>query len=203
MITLYHAPRSRSSRMIWLLEELNTPYAIRPVSIFRPMEWTGEPDAANPHPDKQVPAIDHGGVLVAESVAIALYLAEVFPEAGLAPAIGDPRRGEYLTWMAWYAAALEPVMFAKMMGELEAAPIKQRIYDAVVRRLEAALAKGPYMLGVEFSVVDVLVGSAVGWARQAFPESAALDAYAARCHSRPAAMRAGELDDAEGLQRAA
>ncbi|WP_404713857.1 glutathione S-transferase N-terminal domain-containing protein [Sphingomonas sp. MMS24-J13] len=79
MITLYHAPRSRSSRIIWLLEELGVPYEIRPVSIFRPMTGEGEGDLANPHPDKRVPAIDHDGEIVAELVAIVLYLSEAFP----------------------------------------------------------------------------------------------------------------------------
>lgn len=203
MITLYHAPQSRSSRMIWLLEEIGAPYTIRPVSIFRPLAGTGEPDPANPHPSKQVPAIDHDGVIVAESVAIALYLAEAFPDARLAPPVGDAKRGEYLTWMAWYAAALEPAMFAKFLGELDGSAMKQRMYGVVISRLEAALAKGPYMMGEDFTVVDLLIGSAIGWARQAFPESALLDAYAERCKARPAALRATKLDDAEGLQKAA
>src|SRR3954466_14009589 len=79
MITLYHAPQSRSSRIIWLLEELGVPYEIRPVSIFRPMTGEGVPDSANPHPDKRVPAIEHDGALVAESVAILQYLTDAFP----------------------------------------------------------------------------------------------------------------------------
>src|SRR5204863_273345 len=118
MITLYHAPQTRSSRMIWLLEELGVPYEIRPVSIFRPMTGEGSGDAANPHPDKKVPAIDHDGVVVAESLAIVLYLLDAFPEAGLAPVQGDPRRGDYLTWTAWYVAELEPALFAGLAGEL-------------------------------------------------------------------------------------
>src|SRR5689334_3406017 len=133
MITLYHAPQTRSSRMIWLLEELGVPYEIRPVSIFRPMTGEGSPDPANPHPDKRVPALVHDGVLVAESVAIVLYLAETYPEADLAPAVGDKRRGEFLTWVAWYVAELEPAMFAAFGGELAASPQKQRNFDAVVR----------------------------------------------------------------------
>jgi glutathione S-transferase len=203
MITLYHAPRSRSSRIIWLLEELAVPYRIHPVSIFRAMTGTGSGDRANPHPDKQVPAIEHDGILVAESVAIVLYLTDAFPQAGLGPVIGDPRRGDYLTWFAWYAAAMEPAMFAAMGGELAGAPLKQRNHDAVVKRLEDALARGPYLLGETFSGADLLVGSAINFARQAFPESAALDAYAARCKARPAALRAIDLDEASGLQRGA
>src|SRR5580658_2482939 len=113
MITLYHCPRTRSSRIIWLLEELGAPYAIEPVSIFRPSEASGEPDPRNPHPDKRVPAIEHNGALVAESVAIVIYLTDAFPAARLGPVVGDPRRGDYLTWAGWYGAEMEPAMFAK------------------------------------------------------------------------------------------
>jgi glutathione S-transferase len=203
MITLYHAPQSRSTRMIWLLEELGAPYAIRPVSIFRPMEGKGEGDPANPHPDKQVPAIEHNGVVITESIAIALYLTDAFPAARLGPAVGDPQRGPYLSWLAWYAAALEPAMFAQFAGELDSRPEKRRNYDAVIRRLETALARGPYILGEPFSAADVVIGSAIGWARQAFPASAALDAYSARCSARPAAQRGQAKDGAEGVQKAA
>ncbi|MEO9132511.1 MAG: glutathione S-transferase [Sphingomonas sp.] len=203
MITLYHAPQSRSSRIIWLLEEMGAPYEIHPVSIFRPMTGTGAPDPANPHPDKQVPVIVHEGELVAESVGIFLYLTDAFPEAGLAPLAGAPGRGTWLTWATWYAASLEQALFAAMGGELADSPLKQRGYDAVVARVEGALAQGPYMLGENFSAIDLLVASATKFARKAFPESAALDAYVARCATRPAAIRAAALDDATGLQRAA
>ena len=200
MIQLYHAPQSRSTRMIWLLEELGAPYAIRPVSIFRAMTGTGEADPANPHPDKQVPAIVDGDTLVAESIAIVLYLTDAFPEAGMGPRPGEPGRGEYLTWVAWYAAALEPAMFAHFGGELDN-PMKKRSYDAVVRRLEGALAKAPYLSGDKFTGADLLVSSALAFARQAFPQSDLLDAYIQRCTSRPAAVRAGGLDEAEGVQK--
>jgi glutathione S-transferase len=120
MITLYHAPQSRSSRIIWLLEELEAPYEIRPVSIFRPFTGEGSPDPANPHPDKRVPAILDNGVLVAESIAIVLYLTDRFPAAQLGRHVGDPGRGDYLTWLAWYAAEMEPAMMASFGGELAA-----------------------------------------------------------------------------------
>jgi glutathione S-transferase len=203
MITLYHAPQSRSSRIIWLLEELGVPYAIRPVSIFRPMTGEGQPDPANPHPDKQVPAITHGDEMVAESVAIVQYLIEAFPAAGLAPAAGDAGRGEYLTWLAWYSAGLETAMFAAFGQELDANPMKKRGYDMAIRRLEDALDKTPYLTGDRFTGVDLLVASALIFGRQAFPESALIDAYIERCSARPARQRALTLDDAEGLQKAA
>ena len=200
MITLYHSPQSRSSRMIWLLEELGVPYDIRPVSIFRPMTGDGVSDPANPHPDKRVPAIDHDGALVAESVAIVLYLVDAFPKAGLGASIGTAERGAYLTWLAWYAAEMEPALFAAMLGELAGSPQKQRNYDAVVRRLEEALARNPYVMGDAFSAADFLISSALAFARQAFPPSETIDAYVERCRTRPAALRGVALDDASGIQ---
>jgi glutathione S-transferase len=202
MITLYHAPQSRSSRMIWLLEELGAPYRIQPVTIFRPMANTGAPDALNPHPDKQVPAIEHKGVVITESIAITLYLTDAFPQAGLGPMVGDPQRGPYLAWLAWYAAAMEPAVFAQFGNELDQ-PLKRRAYDAAVRRLETTLGQTPHLLGARFSAADVIVGSTLEWARKAFPESAVIDAYTARLRERPAQQRAVAKDDAAGVQRAA
>ncbi|MCJ2025516.1 glutathione S-transferase family protein [Methylobacterium sp. J-067] len=200
MITLYHAPQSRSSRIIWLLEEIGAPYVIRPVSIYRPMTETGEPDADNPHPDKRVPALDHDGVLITESVAIVLHLCEAFPQAALAPAVGDPRRGAFLTWIAWYACELEPALFAGLSGELAESPQKRRNHEAVMHRLETTLTRVPYVTGETFSGADLLIGSALGFARQAFPSSNALDAYVTRCKERPAAVRGVALDGASGPQ---
>ena len=200
MITLYHCPQTRSSRIIWLLEELGAPYDIRPVTIFRPMFGTGEPDPANPHPAKQVPAIEDNGQLVTESGAIVLYLTDAFPLAGIGPAIGDPQRGEYLSWLSWYGAELEPAMFAKMGDETEVGPMQQRRFETVARVLQANMATGPYLLGERFSGADILVASALGFARKSLPESDALDAYTARCNGRPAALRARGLDGASGVQ---
>jgi glutathione S-transferase len=203
MITLFHAPQSRSSRIVWLMEELGVPYEIRPVSIFRPMTGEGLPDAANPHPDKRVPAILHDGALITESVAIVLYLADALPAAALAPLPADPRRGEYLTWIAWYATELEQALFAGLAGELAGAPQKQRNHVAVLARLRSALAQGPYVMGDAFTAADLLIGSALAFGRHAFPTDEALDAYVERCRSRPAAMRGVALDDQSGLQAAA
>jgi glutathione S-transferase len=203
MITLYHAPQSRSSRMIWLLEELRKPYVIHPVSIFRPMTGEGAPDPANPHPDKRVPAINHDGTLVAESVAIVLYLTDTFPQAQLGPVVGDVGRGAYLTWLAWYAAELEPALFAGLAGELDSFPQKQRGYKVAMQRLEAALARGPFVMGDSFSGADFLISSAIAFGRRVFPDDPAIDAYVERCRSRPAAVRGLALDDATGMQHAA
>ena len=89
LLTLFHAPRSRSTRIVWLLEELGSPYELRYVTI-RYMDNSGAgPDPANPHPDKKVPALLHDGVLVTESAAVATYLGDLMTAAGLAPHLGD------------------------------------------------------------------------------------------------------------------
>lgn len=201
MITLYHAPQSRSSRFIWLLEELGAAYSIQPVSIFRWITGEGTPDPSNPHPDKRVPAICDGETLITESVAITLYLTDEFPKAGIGPVTGSAQRGAYLTWLAWYAAEFEPAMFASFGNELASNPMKQRSYDAAIARLETALSASPFLMGENFSAADMLVGSAIDFGRQAFPASALLDAYVERCKNRPAALHALTLDIAEGMQR--
>ena len=91
MLKLFHNPDSRSSRFIWLLEELALDYELIYVEI--PRRGTGSPDPANPHPDKRVPALTHDGHLITESAAIALYLTDAFPKAGLGPPVGDPING--------------------------------------------------------------------------------------------------------------
>lgn len=203
MITLYHAPQSRSSRMIWLLEELGEPYEIRPVSIFWPLSGEGTPDPANPHPDKRVPAIVHNGKLVAESVAIILYLTDTFPAAALGPLGDDPQRAAYLTWLAWYAAELEPSLQAALGGALTGTPQDKRRYDAMIHRLEAAMAQGPYVMGENFTGADILVCSSIMFGRRVFPFTDPFDSYVIRCQSRPAALRGVALDGASGLQNTA
>ena len=96
MLTLYHAPQSRSSRIVWLLEELGADYTLKITDIPR-MDGKGAPDPVNPHPDKKVPALVDDGVLITESIAIVQYLTDRFPGAEIGPRIGDPKRGPYLS----------------------------------------------------------------------------------------------------------
>lgn len=195
MITLYHAPLSRSSRVVWLLEELGADYDIVYCDILR-RDGSGGPDPKNPHPDKKVPALVHDGALITESVAIALYLTELFPKAGLAPEIGSPDRGPYLTWMAYYTGEMEPAFMAKFKGETETDPKARAAYKAVIRRVLSPLKTGPYLFGDRFSAIDVLIGSPFQWFREFAPASDAMDAWLARLTSRPAFQRAVARDPA-------
>ena len=195
MLTLFHAPRSRSSRFVWLLEELGADYQIRYVDIPR-MDGSGQPDPSNPHPDKKVPALAHDDVLVTESAAICLYLTDLHREAGLGPVVGDPQRGAYLTWLAYYAGVIEPVItieFAGLAGhEVLARTFRGR--KEMNQRVEGALDESPYLLGESFSAADLLLGSVGQWARHMLPPGDLVNRYLARLNARPALARAMEKD---------
>jgi glutathione S-transferase len=195
MLTLYHAPRSRSSRIIWLLEEIGAPYEIAKMDIPR-RDGSGASDPRNPHPDKKVPALVHDGVLVTESAAICLYLADAFPEARVGPRIGEPLRASFLTWLAYYAGVIEPVVTAKASGATEKDPAQAAAYAAVAERLRLAFERGPFVLGDVFSAADVLVTSVFQWARELMPAGPVFDAYVTRMSERPALQRAFRKDDA-------
>jgi glutathione S-transferase len=188
MLTLFHAPRSRSSRFIWLLEELGAPYQIQKVDIRRPTG--GSRDPKNPHPDGKVPALVHDGVLVTESAAIVLYLTDLFPEKQLGPRVGDAKRGEYLTWLAYYAGVMEPVIVSRSRRETDSDPDKKKAADELDQRLTRALEAGPWVLGEDFSGADILVASIGQFSRELLPAGRLFDDYLARCAQRPALQRA-------------
>ena len=199
MLTLYHSPKTRSSRFIWLLDELGTPYEIKLVGIRRRDE--GARDPANPHPHGKVPAIVHDGALVFESAAIALYLTDAFPAAGIGPLVGDPKRGAYLSWLAYYTGVMEPAFVGKALGFTTTnsttgwAPT-----DDVLGHIHAALQKGPYLLGEKFSAADVLFGSTLllFGASPLVPQPERFKPYVERLTARPAYIRAQAKD--EGLK---
>jgi glutathione S-transferase len=196
MITLHHAPRSRSSRILWLLEELGAPYRIALTDIPR-MDGSGASDPANPHPDKKVPALVDDGVLVTESAAIVLYLTDKFADARLGPAVGDPLRGPYLGWLFYYAGVAEPVVTIGFAGLAEN-PMVQRSFRGsaeIGARVVAALRAGPYLLGERFSGADLLFASMAQWARHTLPADPLVDAWLARVNARPALARATARDD--------
>jgi glutathione S-transferase len=193
MITLYHSPQSRSTRFLWLLEELGATYEVVKVTIRR-NDGSGGPDPKNPNPEKKVPTLVHDGVMVTESAAICLYLTDLLPDAGIGPLIGDPKRGPYLTWLAYYAGVMEPVVVGRAVGRTD--PGEAAAYEAMSKRLEETLTKGPYVLGESFSGADVLVASAFQWARQLLPQGAVFDDYVARIAKRPALQRSLAKDDA-------
>jgi glutathione S-transferase len=192
MITLYHRPKSRSTRFIFLLEELEAPYTIRIVTT-RSRDGTGAVDPANPHPHGKVPAISDDGVVVFESPAIALYLTDRFPQKRLGPLAGETDRGAYLSWLAYYTGVLEPAFMSKFMNvEVPRGTAGWVAVEEAVPAVLQRLARGPYLLGERFSAVDVLYGTTFALFGQspALPKSPVIEAYVQRIVSRPAYARA-------------
>ncbi|HEY2659756.1 MAG TPA: glutathione S-transferase family protein [Caulobacteraceae bacterium] len=188
MLTVYHAPGSFSSRILWLLEELVAHYQITVVSY--PKDDGSNADPRNPHPHGYTPALDHDGHVVTETGAIALYLTDLFPNSPIGVPVGDPLRGRYLTWLFYQVGLTEPLIYMKGGRMLDNDPTMSRLNDAMMAYIETTLAQGPYILGDRFTAVDILYMSLFEHARPLLPESQLLDAYLARGQGRPARIRA-------------
>jgi glutathione S-transferase len=191
MITLYHRPKTRSSRFLFLLEELEAPYRVQLVSV-RQRDGSGAPDPANPHPHGKVPAIADDGSVVFESSAIALYLTDKFTKNHLGPLVGEAQRGTYLSWLAYYAGVFEPSVLSKFMKVAVPRGTAGWVeLEEVMPAILARLAAGSYMLGEHFTAVDVLFGTTFAQFAQSglLPQSPLIDAYVQRIVSRPAFAR--------------
>ena len=186
-VTLYHAPNSRSSAALTLLEELGAPYRLHVLNLNAGDQRQPAYLAVNPM--GKVPAITHGGALITEQVAIFIYLADLFSNAGLAPQIGDPLRGPYLRWLVFYGSCFEPAIGDRALKR-DPAPARMSgygDYDTVLATIVAQLRKAPFMLGDKFSAADVLWGTALTWTTmfKLVPELPEITAYINRWNSRP------------------
>ncbi len=198
MITLYHAPRSRSSRIIWLLEELGCDYGIEIVPIRRG-DGTGEPapdsyKAINPL--KKVPTIKVFDEIVYESAAICLYLTDSHQKKPLGPLPGHNNRAEYLRWLFFSAATLEPAVGARFAGWDKEKPTGFGSFEDIEQIISDQLEKTPYILGDEFSAADILYCSFIQFFKGTlFPARKHYDDYVARLTARPAYARAQARDN--------
>jgi glutathione S-transferase len=198
MITLVHASRSRSSSFLWLLEEFGEPYNVQYVSIRRG-DGSGALDPSNPHPHGKVPVLIDDTAIIFEQSAIALYLADKYPRAGLGPRLEDPARGSFLTLLAYYSGVVEPAFTSKFMrvtvprgtaGWVDA--------DEVMDFINPRLEKQPYIVDDTFTTADILYASMF----ELFMKSPLLEGkrtqqlqdYVARCISRPARARAAQRE---------
>jgi glutathione S-transferase len=196
-ITLHHAPRTRSSGVLTLLEELGADYALRTLDMAAGDHRAPAFLAVNPL--GKVPAISHGDAVVTEQAAIFVYLADLYPEAKLAPALDDPLRGPYLRWLALHGSAFEPAVVDRAL-EREPGPRSMSpygSYDAVMDLLAAQLRRGPYLFGKRFTAADVLWATALGWTMDAklVPPNLDLLRYVERFRTRPAVSRAEAIDE--------
>jgi len=196
-ITLYYSPQSRATGARILLEELGAPYDLHVLNMKAGEQRQPAYLAVNPL--GKVPAIRHGEALVTEQVAIYIYLADLFPKAGLTPALDDIRRGPYLRWIAYYGSSFEPAVIDSFMKR-EPAPVTQSPYsdyDSMLGVLEAQLSKGPYLLGDRMTAADILWGVAFNWTMMfgLVPKKDVFVRYAERITQRPAFQRISAADD--------
>lgn len=188
MITFYWCPRTRAVRTDWLLRELQVPVERVLVDLRDPESRKPEGfEAASPM--GKVPAISDGDVHMAESAAIAIYLADRYAEAGLAPAVDHPDRGRYLYWTLYTPAVIEPAMMERFNDwEVNPGSSGWGNFDRMIETLKKGLSDGPWILGDTFSAADTLLGSSVAFCKAfgILPDSEILEAYLARCLERPA-----------------
>jgi glutathione S-transferase len=201
MITLFHYPQTRSSRFIFLLEELGAPYQIEQVKTLASADGKISGDPGNPHPHGKVPVIrdEETGEVVYESPAIALYLTDKFPKAGLGPTVGQPGRGAYLSWLVYYGSVMEPAFMSKFTNT--PVPRPQAGWVPVEEAMEhviGALSKHKWMLGESFSAVDILYGTTFAMFGKSpmMPKSEVIDLYVKHVTERPALARAQAKDGA-------
>lgn len=196
MIILFHCPQSRSTATLTLLQELGAPYELQILNMKAGEQRKLPYLAINPL--GKVPAVLHGPSLITEQVAIFLYLCDLFPKAGLAPAIGDPLRGPYLRWMVYYAACYEPAIVDKSLNR-DPGPRAMSPYgdfDLMFATLMQQLEKSRYLLGDKFSAVDVLWGAALNWAVmfKLVPENPTLLSYVQLINRRDAFQQVSTID---------
>jgi glutathione S-transferase len=198
-IELYYTPHTRSLRPRWLLEELEIPYTIHPVDLFG-----GE---RNPtHPLGSVPSMRVDGEWMIESGAMCHWLADRFPETGLAPTVDNAQRRVYEQWMFFVPGTLEPPAF-EILLHTQILPEKHRVgeivgfaekdYRRVLRMLATQLDHDGYLLGTSFSCADIMIGSTLDWLPDMLEPFPALQAYVQRVTSREAHARAIQPVDSD------
>lgn len=196
LVTLFHSPQTRSSGALALLEELSAPYKLHVINMKAGEQRQAAFLAINPM--GKVPAILHGDTLVTEQVAIGIYLADAFPEAGITPAIGDALRGPFLRWYVFYAACFEPAVVDKALKREpgNAAMVPYGDLSTTLHTLTAQLSKGPWLLGDRFTAVDTLWGTALSWmtAFGLVDAVAPIKAYLERWNARPSVAKVAQID---------
>ena len=190
-LTLYYHPYSRAAGTVWALEEAGVPYDLQVVDIMKGEQK--RPDVVSKNAMGKVPTLVDGDLVVSEAAAIALYLADRYASGQLAPALDDPRRGTYLRWSFFAPSVIEPAVMTKHSGwEVKDSAAGWGTYDTMLAAAEGAIGRGPFLLGEQFSMADVVFGGTLRFMigfKQIEP-SPAFTAYVGRLDARPAALRA-------------
>jgi glutathione S-transferase len=196
-LTLYHAAPSRSSIVLWMLEEIGEPYDIKLIKLSEGENL--KPDYLAVNPMGKVPALDHRGTIITEVAAICTYLADEFPAKKLNIPVGTPRRGVYLKWLFFGPGCMEPAVIdraAPRKEEARRAMLSYGDFDTTMNVVAKAVEKGPWLMGEQFTAADVVIGANIRWGPifKLIPERREFLDYAARIAARPAAQRADAKD---------
>lgn len=196
-LTLYHASPSRSSVVLWMLEEVGQPYDIKLLKLSAGDNM--KPDYLAINPMGKVPALRHGGTVITELAAICTYLADEYPDKKLNVPIGTPKRGVYLKWLFFGPGCLEPAVIdraAPRKEEARRAMLGYGDFDTTMNVLARAVEKGPWLMGDQFTAADVVIGANIRWGMifKMIPERKEFVDYAARIAARPALQRAEAKD---------
>jgi glutathione S-transferase len=189
-IVLYHHPFSRAGTTVWMLEELGVPYELRWVDIQAGEQKKPEFLALNPM--GKLPVVTDGPVIVSESAAIAIYLGDRYSAGKLAPAPDDPGRGTYLRWICFTPAVIEPAAAAKPSGgQFNPGAVGWGTYEAMIGATEAAIGRGPWLLGDRFTLADTVLGGTLRFLLmfKMIDAKPAFTGYVARLEARPAFQR--------------
>ena len=196
-LIFYHAPHTRSGDVLALLEELQTPYELKLLNLRSGDQR--KPGYLALNPMGKVPCIVHGDTVVTEAVAIFIYLADLFPGAKLAPAIGDPLRGSYLRWLVYYSSCFEPALQDHEMKHKLSPPHTcfYGDYERVVATVTGQLEKHAYIAGDTFTAADIIWGSVLNWLglERGFTLTPKMRDYAMRIVTRPAIVAARAKDE--------
>jgi glutathione S-transferase len=198
-LVFYTHPMSRGRIVRWMLEEIGQPYRTEILDYGTTMK---APAYLAINPMGKVPALRQGDAVVTETAAICAYLGDAFPQAGIAPPPGDRMRAPYYRWLFFAAGPLEAAASNKMLGlvvpEGREAMIGYGRYDHVLDALESAVAERDYLVGTGFTAADIYVGSHLGFGMQfgTIEKRPAFERYWERLASRPAGLRAKQIDDA-------
>jgi glutathione S-transferase len=196
-LTLYHASPSRSSIVLWMLEELGVPYDIKLLKLSEGDNM--KPDYLAINPMGKVPALKDGDTVITEVAAICTYLADAFPEKKLNVPIGTPKRGVYLKWLFFGPGCIEPAVIDRAAPRKE--PARRGMlgygdFDTTMNAVAKAVEKGPWIMGEQFTAADVVIGSQIRWGTifKLIPERKEFTDYSARIAARPAVQRADAKD---------
>jgi len=198
-LIFYTNPQSRGRIARWMLEETGADYETIVLGYADSMKG---PDYLAINPMGKVPAIKHGETVVTEGAAICAYLADAFPDAGLAPPAGSRLRGPYYRWLFFAAGPVEAAITNRSL-KVEPTAEQQRFvgygsFEATIDTLENALRPGPYICGDQFTAADLYVGSQIGFGMMfgSIDKRPIFEDYFGRLSARPAAVRANRIDDA-------